>query len=369
MAELDDSIKRIRKAVKHVRSSPARMANFKSCIQRENIQCTKKVCLDVETMWNSTYLMLSIAEKYQKAFELLGEEDSHLVVPGSLDWENARAFVKYLQIFYDATLNMSGSNYVTSSLYFMQLCIIQDVLNAGCFESDPILSAMATSMQAKYDKYWGSLDKINLMLYIAFIVDPRYKLKVLVFWLKQCHGPTWAEAIEENVKDLLNRLIEQYRKFSGIEKSTLNFDIGCLDDTPLNVVDGTKSVMEKFNHISSQHLVETNDLECKSDVDRYLMDGCESATQDFDLLIWWKNNAFRYPILAEVARDVLAMPIFTVASESAFSTGGHILDPFRSSLSPLTVEALVCTQNWIRNTPINIRKLEEFVESYDDVQE
>jgi hypothetical protein len=53
--------------------------------------------------------MLSIVEKYQKAFELLGEEDSHLVVPGSLDWENARAFVKYLQIFYDTTLNMSGS--------------------------------------------------------------------------------------------------------------------------------------------------------------------------------------------------------------------------------------------------------------------
>jgi hypothetical protein len=121
--------------------------------------------------------------------------------------------------------------------------------------------------------------------------------------------------------------------------------------------------------VSSQHLVETNDLECKSDVDRYLMDGCESTTQDFDLLTWWKNNAHRYPILAEVARDVLAMPIFTVASESAFSTGGRILDQFRSSLSPLTIEALVCTQHWIRNTPINISKLEEFVESYDDVQE
>jgi hypothetical protein len=149
----------------------------------------------------------------------------------------------------------------------------------------------------------------------------------------------------------------------------LNFDIRCLDDTPLNVVDGTKSVMEKFNHISSQHLLETNDLECKSDVDRYLMDGCESTTQDFDLLIWWKNNTFRYPILAEVAHDVLVMPISTIALESTFSTGGLILDPFRSSLSPLTIKALVCTQNWIRKTPINIRKLEEFVESYDDVQE
>jgi hypothetical protein len=57
---------------------------------------------------------------------------------------------------------------------------------------------------------------------------------------------------------------------------------------------------------------------------------------------------------------------FTVISESAFSIGGRILDPFMSLLSPLTVEALICTQNWLRNRPIKFRELEEFVESYDE---
>ena len=47
-----------------------------------------------------------------------------------------------------------------------------------------------------------------------------------------------------------------------------------------------------------------------------------------------------------MARDVLAVPVTTVASEAAFSTGGRILDPFRSSLSPKMVEALICLKNW-----------------------
>ena len=80
---------------------------------------------------------------------------------------------------------------------------------------------------------------------------------------------------------------------------------------------------------------------------------------------WWKVNATNYPVLAEVARDVLSTLISTVASESAFSTGGRILDPFRSSLSPETVEALICTQNWLRTKPIDIWELEEYVQSMD----
>jgi hypothetical protein len=58
-----------------------------------------------------------------------------------------------------------------------------------------------------------------------------------------------------------------------------------------------------------------------------------------------------------LARDVLAIPISTVASESAFSTGGRILDDFRSSLTPFMIEALICTQDWLRRaTPINLKE-------------
>jgi hypothetical protein len=103
--------------------------------------------------------------------------------------------------------------------------------------------------------------------------------------------------------------------------------------------------VDKIHYLISQHLEEENDLECKSEVDRYLLDVCEATTKDFNVLGWWKINAAKYHILATIARDVLAMPISTVTSESTFSTRGRILDPFKNSLSPLTVEALICTQN------------------------
>jgi hypothetical protein len=45
-----------------------------------------------------------------------------------------------------------------------------------------------------------------------------------------------------------------------------------------------------------------------------------------------------------MARDILAIPVSTVASESAFSTGGRVIETFRSSLKEEMTEALICAQ-------------------------
>jgi hypothetical protein len=58
----------------------------------------------------------------------------------------------------------------------------------------------------------------------------------------------------------------------------------------------------------------------------------------------------RYPTLRQIARDILAIPITTVASESAFSTSGRILSEHRNRLTPKMLEALMCGQSWLRHT-------------------
>ncbi|CAN1284976.1 Zinc finger BED domain-containing protein RICESLEEPER 2, partial [Linum perenne] len=70
---------------------------------------------------------------------------------------------------------------------------------------------------------------------------------------------------------------------------------------------------------------------------------------EFSVIEWWKDNREKYKVLSQIACDIMAIPITSVASEAAFSTGGRVIDPSRASLGVKTVEALLCTQDWLRN--------------------
>lgn len=67
-------------------------------------------------------------------------------------------------------------------------------------------------------------------------------------------------------------------------------------------------------------------------------------------------------ILSLVARDVLVIPVSTVASESTFSTGGRVLDSFRSSLTPKIMQALICCQDLIHSSEVEVNVEENIID-------
>ncbi|PHT30210.1 hypothetical protein CQW23_30195 [Capsicum baccatum] len=133
LKEIGPSIKRVRQMVKYVRSSPARTRNFNKCCEIQKIEYAKMLSFDVPTRWNSTYLMLEMAEKFEKAFERFDLYDDNFnsylstdvcedsSVAGSIqsdDWVNVRNVIKFLERFYMLTLKVSGSRYVTCNVHF-----------------------------------------------------------------------------------------------------------------------------------------------------------------------------------------------------------------------------------------------------------
>lgn len=93
---------------------------------------------------------------------------------------------------------------------------------------------------------------------------------------------------------------------------------------------------------------------------------------EYDVLSYWKRNSSKFSILSLMAKDVLAMQVSSVASESTFSTGGRIIEPSRSCLIHFMVEVLMCTKQWLKQdircdsqVVTNAKILEDIAEQED----
>ena len=85
--------------------------------------------------------------------------------------------------------------------------------------------------------------------------------------------------------------------------------------------------------------------ELKAKLDKYLDEDTEEDFENFDILSWWKFNSLRFPTIAKIARDVLAIPIST----------------------PKDVESLTCAQDWLHSSPIpNVEKALEDLEQLEE---
>ncbi|CAL8174315.1 unnamed protein product [Prunus armeniaca] len=101
------------------------------------------------------------------------------------------------------------------------------------------------------------------------------------------------------------------------------------------------------------------------EIDRYITDPVEDVVDEVDVLKWWKLNRVKYPRFVLIAKDVLAIPVSTVTLESCFSTGGWAVNSFRASLTHKIVEALICSQNWLRSDDISSLQYEPTIQEME----
>ncbi|OMO60875.1 putative Zinc finger, BED-type [Corchorus olitorius] len=154
-------------------------------------------------------------------------------------------------------------------------------------------------------------------------------------------------------------IIEDYRRALGSEKgceaSQTSQAQGSADLMDEDDCDDAMQLFMKHQRIWTNVVFSFSCKECglqanKSKLDIYLQEEMKQEGPAFDVLAWWKLNGPRFPILSCLARDVLVVPVSTVASESAFSTGGIVVDVYRSSLAAKMVQALICTQDWMKGS-------------------
>ena len=127
----------------------------------------------------------------------------------SSDWEGVKRITKFLEMFFNLTLKISGSRYVTSNFYFLESCQVGVYLNQLISNEDHVLDKMTENMKEKFDNYWGDAEKMNKMVFIPCVLDPRHKFRTLGFELKKMFGEKGA-AIENGVRTYMDVLFNQY---------------------------------------------------------------------------------------------------------------------------------------------------------------
>lgn len=374
MEELDSSIEAIRNCVKYIRGSPARLEKFRKCAAQEKIEYKGWVVpLDVCTRWNSTYFMLEIAVKFKKAFMRLEDEDTQFEnyfqervagkkrdgPPQIVDWEKAARLVKFLKIFYDATLQFSGTKVVTANQPLLWMCTIVAELEKCLKSDDPLMASIGTSMKTKFDKYWSKLEDMNKILLIVVVLDPRYKMLYLeYFFPKLQQDKNNGDLVGLMVSEVKSMFLKLFKAYAASDPEAAQASLDVTLPKSANAIADDCEDSHAQNIQGFKKLRQEKDVvEIKDEVDKYLLEAAEDpANLKFDLLGWWKENAPRYPILSQIARDVFAVPASTVASESAFSLGKRVVDPFRASLTPRMVECLVCSSDWLRANSLSFYK-------------
>ena len=284
---------------------------------------------EVSTRWNSTYLMYErLAEQRWAIYAVIHDDqitspDKRYLDLTADQWDLLSQLLVVLKPLQVATTALSCEQNVSSSLIHP---IIHGLINCH-------LKPDATDLPA----ITRFKETVTLQLQERFIFDPEN-----IAILSSAVDPRYhdleflrSEQREEVARVLLERITRMEKECHQAEKAT-------------EVAEEPRSKKKKNNEeetamsfllgaTSTQSTEEDNSG--KGEFERFKKE--PQLHHDENALVWWKTNQERFPVIANVARQLLCVPATSVPSERIFSTAGLIVSNLRSSLKPENTDMLI----------------------------
>uniref|UniRef100_A0ACD5VTX7 Uncharacterized protein n=1 Tax=Avena sativa TaxID=4498 RepID=A0ACD5VTX7_AVESA len=355
LEQTSDIINRVREMIQNVKFSQERLQKFLSTAKLLQID-QKMLVLDSPNNWPSTYLMFDSACYYHDVLLRLAEQESHyaaFLTPK--EWADVKALTEILDALNNTMEKFPVEN-PTANLYFNDMCEIHVLLNTWRNSPSPVVAQMAGRMLKKFEGYW---DLTRPVMAFASILDPRYKMKSIEYFFQLIYGNDQftAKATIEAIKQNFTSLCNDYEHSADSLKNPAVLFYSGNSNSCMSSVYSNGNDSKTFSRITlsdarrglDQYIQESSSGQSlKSDLDMYLEEAVyrqkEGNQDNFDILGWWKSFAAKYPVLSQMARDILAIPVSIIPLDSE----ARVLNEYLSTMDPLTVEGLVCAQDWLR---------------------
>ncbi|XP_062175441.1 zinc finger BED domain-containing protein RICESLEEPER 2-like [Alnus glutinosa] len=273
LGEIGEIVDCVRDGIKYLVKSKGRLMQF-SKIANDLQLSSNKLFLDIPTLWNSTYLMLAAAYEFRVVFSYYGYKDQQFTwVPSDEDWAKVESVCELLGIFNQVTKIISESDYPTANLFLPEFWRMKEVLTQKCDDQNYYMQSMVQKMKAKFDKYW---DECNLLMTIAAILDPRFKMVFIQFCFSKIYKEAETMKNIENVQIFLNQMYDAY-----VEEQNLvsNAQECSSSNCPFSAVDQGGGLQIYMSFIRS---FETVHQPVKSELEIYLEEGIYKLDKSFE---------------------------------------------------------------------------------------
>src|SRR5450432_3197781 len=208
----DSALARLRVLIIWISRSLERKSQWRH-ICHDNSLPDSLIPYDVDTRWNSTYLMLEASIKARRQISRWISFYSNIPQFTELDWDYLQQIAKVLRRFYEHTEYISRSALQMSyavPIYYDLHDILNDVAErtSDFMDLNESISQAVQSSLALYKKYYDFMDGLDVY-YIALILNPRYKTRLL----EQELGSD-ALSIIQHIKETLNQQYPQAKPSS-----------------------------------------------------------------------------------------------------------------------------------------------------------
>jgi hypothetical protein len=293
-----------------------------------NRRLSKTLKQEVETRFNSTYIMLqSLDCVFDEVTVMLAENDNMSYV-AVIKRKTLQAICKQLKRFDDASRKLAVEKEETLHLVM------------------PVLYELHAKLQKEEQRYRDAEDSDMIELCSELANGVAEKCLSKLTWYHCAAAILYPPFLNHDC--LVSRdgeVVQVRRDLLAIASSFRNFsDQAVLPPPPQKK---PRKVLQDSDDSESEAAVDLDMGESTMDeIDKYFSSSFDS--DELSPLKFWKSQSKRFPILSTIARSVFAIPATQNKSERAFSAAGHTVTDLRTSLDPDHVDDLLLLRSHYR---------------------
>ncbi|KAM9920149.1 hypothetical protein OXX59_007439 [Metschnikowia pulcherrima] len=330
---------KIRSILVQIRYNAEMRNTFKSLVKEKTAQQSthcgaEQLLKDSDTRWFSTYHMvdrfLHFREEITEVLKMTRDESNtyfkdHEIIEE--DWLYLEKVREILETFRLSTVKLQASSYPTINetipvIYGLMKSFHSAHFSKACEENPYISKGVAEARKTilHYYPIYGEGIFENKMLYLAIVLDPRYKLAIFDY-IRGLKNKIDA------IKDSFYEMYEVYERKMAKDSVKVSDSMVSIVSDPSNPPDDEFSFIGRYEKKDQGH-----------EIERYLREPREPGDQD--IIAFYKSRKTMFPVISSMARNVFAACATAAPSKSLFSQIGDIVTQERNRLSPGTIKMI-----------------------------